>query len=292
MSDSQLKEVLDDFRARVDVALDQALRPQAGRPGRLVDAMRYATLGGGKRIRPTVCMMATRALGRDPRRAVMPAAALEMIHAYSLVHDDLPCMDDGQERRGKPSTHLAFGGAMAVLAGDALLTEAFGLVAAAPLPDSIRVGCVTTLAKAAGMAGMVGGQALDIDPEQELSTVDDIEVLHSAKTGSLFECAAELGAIIAGADDWQVQALWAFGSSLGSLFQVTDDLLDWDEDTKRDQIEGVTAAASANLVARIGPLAAHERAQRLYDQAVESLKDLDGTAGLEGLAAMVLRRRT
>ena len=289
MSQAPMKELLAGFRARVDVALDQALRPQAGRPGRLVEAMRYATLGGGKRIRPAVCMLATRTLGRDPRRAVMPAAALEMIHAYSLVHDDLPCMDDGQERRGKPSTHVAFGEAMAVLAGDGLLTEAFGLIAAAPLPDGVRVRCVATLAKAAGMGGMVGGQAVDIDPEQELKTVDDIEVLHSAKTGSLFECAAELGAVIAGADDWQVQALWAYGSSLGSLFQVTDDLLDWDEDSKKEVEEG---GASANLVARIGPLAAHERAQRLYDQAVESLKDLRGTSDLEALAATVLRRRS
>ena len=271
------------------MALDQALKPQAGRPPRLVEAMRYATLGGGKRLRPAVCMLGTRTLGRDPRRAVMPAAALEMVHAYSLVHDDLPCMDDGQERRGKPSTHVAFGEGMAVLAGDGLLTEAFGLVVNAPLPDSVRVRCVATLAKAAGMSGMVGGQALDIDPDLELKTVDDIEVLHSAKTGSMFECAAELGAVIADADDWQVQALWAYGSSLGSLFQVTDDLLDWDDDRKDAGEDG--GSASPNLVSRIGPLGAHERAQRLYDQAVESLKDLDGTAELEALAALVLRRR-
>ena len=251
--------------------------------------MRYAVLGDGKRIRPAVCMLATKTLGRDPRRAIGPAAALEMIHAYSLVHDDLPCMDDGQERRGKPATHVAFGEAMAVLAGDGLLTEAFGLLATSALPDSVRVRCLATLAKAAGIAGMVGGQAIDIYPQSDLDTVDGIEMLHSAKTGSLFECAAEMGAIAAGADDWQIQALWAFGSSLGSLFQVTDDLLDWQEDEPAEA--GGPESPSVNIVTRIGPMAAHERAQRLFDQAVESLKDLDGTAELEALAAMVLRRR-
>lgn len=285
-----IEELLADVRARVDLALDQALRPRPGRPPKLVQAMRYAVLGGGKRFRPAVCMLATRALGRDPRRAVLPATALEMIHAYALIHDDLPCMDDAVERRGRPCTHVQFGEAMGVLAGDALLTEAFGLLAgddgAAPLLSAAtRIRCLGTLVRAAGVGGMAGGQAMDIDPDHHLSTVDDVEMLHAAKTGSLFEAAAELGALVADADPWQVQALWAYGSSLGALFQVTDDLLDWKGD------ETPEGERRASLVARIGPLATHERAQRLYDQAVEALKDIPGTAYLEALASAVLRRR-
>ena len=286
MSGSDLDALLDDFRGRIEAGLDHALRPRPGLPERLVEAMRYATLGGGKRLRPTMCMLVTRTLGRDPDRALAPAVALEMIHAYSLVHDDLPCMDDSPERRGKPATHIQYGEALGVLVGDALLTEAFGVIAgAATLPDPVRSRCVGTLVRAAGAGGMVGGQVQDVEADVAAISLDAVETLHSTKTGALFECAAEMGAVVASADDWQVQALWAYGSSLGSLFQVTDDLLDWEEDEQGEDAHG------SNIVSKIGPMAAHERTQRLYDQAVEALKDIRDTEALEALAARVLRRR-
>jgi geranylgeranyl pyrophosphate synthase len=198
-------------------------------PGALLEGSRYALFPAGKRVRPVVARMAAEAVGGEPALAHQLGIGIELIHNYSLVHDDLPCMDDDDERRGKPSTHKAFGEGMAVLIGDALLTEAF--VAVASGPEAARL--TRLLARGAGGAGMVGGQVLDVDPDPA-SSVAGLERLHDMKTGALFRVAAEGGAIAAGAPEPRVEALARYGVALGLLFQLTDDILDAEQDADSD----------------------------------------------------------
>ncbi len=224
-----------DFAARlaenaavVEAALNDLLRVRQSWPERLTEAMRYAVLGGGKRLRPFVLMESAALFGTPPAGAVYAAAALECIHAYSLVHDDLPAMDDDDIRRGKPTVHREFGEATAILAGDALLTLAFEILADKIVhPDAeIRAELAASLARAAGAGGMAGGQALDLAGEGETLLEDDIATLQAMKTGALFRYAAEAGAIIAGAEQRDRERLAGFGAALGAAFQLADDLLD------------------------------------------------------------------
>jgi geranylgeranyl pyrophosphate synthase len=188
-------------------------------------AIRYALLAGGKRVRPALCLMTAKALGGDPKRAVPAALAIEFVHTYSLVHDDLPCMDDDDLRRGKPTTHKVYGEAQALLAGDALLTDAFGLVAALPQPSTAAM--VKELANAAGGKGMVLGQSLDLYwTARPGASRSDLDRIHELKTGRLLGCAAALGALAIEAPMATVDRLRRFGEGLGLAFQITDDLLD------------------------------------------------------------------
>jgi len=216
---------LDQYRQlwkpRIDAALSGILDGIGdGCPGVLREAMRHALLGGGKRLRPILCIAAARACGGDEESALRPGCALEMIHAYSLVHDDLPAMDDDYMRRGQPSCHKAFGEANAILAGDALLTHAF-YVLAKSAPSAVAM-----VAELAGPAGMVGGQADDVRGEGE------IESIHLRKTAALFMAAVGLGGMVAGASGEQLKALSAYGRALGLAFQITDDLQDGDQGAK------------------------------------------------------------
>jgi geranylgeranyl pyrophosphate synthase len=227
----ELTTFLEDVRIAVDADLVRRLAPPADDPGRLVEAMSYAATGPGKRLRPAVVIAAAQACG-GTRDAAMPAAsAIEMLHAYTLVHDDLPAMDDDDERRGRPTVHIAFGEAIAILAGDGLLTQAFGTLAelGPRAADAIAI-----LAQRAGARELLGGQAIDLTAPP--SSFAEIERLHAGKTGALFAAAAELGAIAAGADRETCAKLGRYGMAIGIAFQHADD---------RDDAEFVEHAAAA-----------------------------------------------
>ena len=232
-----LAHFLDDARVTVDAELDRRLQPSGADPGRLREAMHYAATGPGKRLRPALLMAAAEACGGTSStgaRALIGAAALEMLHAYTLVHDDLPAMDDDVERRGRPTVHVAFGEAIAILAGDGLLTQAFGT--AAELGGSA---CVV-LARRAGATELLAGQAMDLTSDLTKLDLAGIERVHAAKTGALFAAAGELGAIAAGADGGRIDVLGRYGMAIGIAFQHADD---------RDDAElvGHAAAAAARM---------------------------------------------
>ncbi|KQT85172.1 polyprenyl synthetase family protein [Aurantimonas sp. Leaf443] len=217
----------DEIETALGAALDPASPLLSGTPERLLAAMRYAALGGGKRLRPVLLAEVAALLGAPRQAALGPALALECIHCYSLVHDDLPAMDDDDLRRGRPTVHRAFDEATAILAGDALLTLAFGLVAAeATLAAQARVALVAALARAAGAAGMVGGQALDLGAETLTLSESEIATMQAMKTGALIAQACEAGAIVAGADAETRDRLVRYGEIVGLAFQLADDLLD------------------------------------------------------------------
>ena len=224
-----LEGYLDRQRRRIDGALETLLPPQEGPAATVARAMRHALMGGGKRLRPALAIAAYEACGRTDDRIVKPAAALEMIHTYSLVHDDLPAMDDDDLRRGRPTVHRAFGDAVAILAGDGLLTLAFEVLGCHPEGDEVataRTRGLVVVARAAGVSGMVGGQIADLESEQREIDGDRLRWIHLHKTGALFAGGAELGGIHAGADADRTAALRRFGRAVGLAFQIADDILD------------------------------------------------------------------
>jgi geranylgeranyl diphosphate synthase, type II len=225
-----LETDLTAWRAAVDAALEVAFPLDEGTPPRLLEAMRYAVFSGGKRVRPVLTLAACEVVGGSRARAMPFACALELIHTYSLVHDDLPAMDDDDLRRGRPTVHVVYGPALAILAGDALLTEAFRLAAAGArqsgLDPARALAVVERIAAAAGAAGMVGGQVLDLEATGRVADLDLVESIHRHKTAALIAAAVEAGALAGGASDEQQRALGAYGQALGLAFQVADDLLD------------------------------------------------------------------
>jgi len=212
-------------RAMVEDGLAKAFASQA-RYADLREAMEYSLLAGGKRIRPVLTLETCRLCGGRPETALPFACAVEMVHTYSLIHDDLPAMDDDELRRGKPTNHVVYGEATAILAGDALLTAAFEQLTRADLPAALVVEAVKCLSQAAGPAGMVGGQALDMAGEGRALDRKELELLQSLKTGALISAAAELGCIAAGGSREQRQRVRAYTRALGRAFQIRDDMLD------------------------------------------------------------------
>lgn len=220
-------------RRGVERALRRLLAAERGIPRRLKDAMGHSLLAGGKRLRPILVLWTwdavaarRRSTPADREAALVAACGLEMLHTYSLIHDDLPAMDDDALRRGKPTTHIAFDEATAILAGDALQTRAFGLLADAPLPATLRVACLQTLAHASGASGMCGGQALDIDATGQQQTLAALTRMHALKTGALIRAAVRMGALCGQAHEPQLAQLDSFADALGLAFQVRDDILD------------------------------------------------------------------
>jgi farnesyl diphosphate synthase len=287
----QFRERLDQVAQATESMLDSLLStdPLVGeiaRPARLVEAMRYAALGGGKRLRPFLVVETARLFGLDDEGVLRTAAALEMIHCYSLVHDDLPAMDDDDLRRGRPTAHRAFDEATAILAGDALLTYAFDVISdpATHADPAVRSELVLKLARAAGLGGMVGGQALDLAAEQksELHTESSVRELQAMKTGALLLYAVEAGAILGLADQKQSAALSRYGAALGAAFQVADDILDEEGDEAAlGKRAGKDAGRNkATLVAALGIGAARKRRDKLAEDAITALKDGGfGTSG-------------
>jgi geranylgeranyl diphosphate synthase type II len=214
----------EQWKPRIDEALLRHAEDVSGCPVPLAEAIRYALLSPGKRLRPLLTLAAAEAFGGNPETAMDVACAVEMIHAYSLVHDDVPAMDNSDLRRGKPTVHVAFGEAEAILAGDALLTLAFDIIASSPFPPERVVDCIRVLAAASGRSGMVGGQSDDL----RLAAKDDASLvsLHERKTGSLIAASLEMGGVIAGASAEERRMLQSIGKDAGIAFQIADDLLD------------------------------------------------------------------
>jgi geranylgeranyl pyrophosphate synthase len=260
---------LDEVRRQIDDDLEQRLASPEPDPGRLGEAMHYAALGPGKRLRPALVIAAAEACGAAPGAALPAAAAIEMLHAYTLVHDDLPAMDDDDVRRGRPTVHVAFGEAIAILAGDGLLTAAFGALAEL---GPHAADAVAVLARRAGRGELLAGQAIDLtSAPAELREITAIERLHAAKTGALFAAAAELGAIAAGAAPELRARLARYGMAIGVAFQHADD---------RDDAEFVELAAAAGA-----------RMRALCDEARDIAHDLGPRgATLEQLAAWIAAR--
>lgn len=217
---------LKEYKALIDTKLAEYFRaddmPQAG----LFEAMRYSLNAGGKRIRPILVLEFCRITGGDSDKALPVACAIEMLHTYSLIHDDLPCMDNDDLRRGKPTNHVVYGECTATLAGDALQAEAFGTILRSELPAESRAECARILADAVGADGMCGGQFLDMIGENKLLTADELDEINSRKTGALLIAACTMGVAAAGGNEKQSEAARRFGASIGAAFQIRDDMLD------------------------------------------------------------------
>jgi len=227
---------VNDPKQTVQADLERLLPPlqailtqpfQGGEALRLAEAARYSLEAGGKRVRPVLCMLASEAVGGTAEQALPGALALEYIHTYSLIHDDLPAMDDDDLRRGRPTSHKVFGEGHAILAGDALLTEAFGVLAAADLDPIRRAEALVLLAEGAGWRGMAGGQALDLEGERlDSYDLEHLQRIHRLKTGALLRASLEIGAVLGGASPADRLALRAYGEAIGLAFQIQDDILD------------------------------------------------------------------
>jgi len=218
------------WATRCESTLERAIAERGELAPRLTEAMRYSVLGGGKRLRPLLVYATGTAFGADENALDFPAAALETVHAYSLVHDDLPAMDDDVLRRGRPTVHVAFDEATAILAGDGLQTLAFELLGEAPVPADSRIAMIRELAKAAGMQGMVGGQAIDLASVGKKLSLEALKQMHGAKTGALIRASVALGALAAGCDGAVRHTLDEYAKALGLAFQIRDDLLDIEGD--------------------------------------------------------------
>jgi farnesyl diphosphate synthase len=279
------------WRARVDAALEAVLPPAGASPMRLHAAMRHAALDGGKRMRPLLVYATGIAFGADAALLDAPAVAVECIHAYSLVHDDLPAMDDDALRRGKPTVHVAFDEATAILAGDALQSLAFEAIAASALPASTRVAMLRELAIAAGARGMCGGQALDIDATGGggAIAVDALQRLHALKTGALLRASVRLGAFAADVDAGTHARLDAFADALGLAFQVRDDLLDIEGDSAAlgKTVGKDVAQAKATFPALLGI----EASRACLDTLATTMRDALAPFGDRAAALAALGRR-
>jgi farnesyl diphosphate synthase len=289
---------LERVAGLVDARLDELIPPEAARSGeaRLIEAMRYAVLGGGKRLRPYLLMEAARLFGVAEEGALDAGAALECVHGYSLVHDDLPAMDDDKLRRGRPTVHIAFGEATAILAGDALLTLAFEILSRPSVHQdaSMRVELVGLLAQAAGAHGMVGGQALDLAAEGQSVSAMEVSRMQAMKTGALFAFACDAGAVLGRADPVAREALAAYAAAFGQAFQLADDLLDVEGDAAA---MGKAAAkdvgrGKATLVALLGIDTARIRLAALVEDAEAALAPFgEKAAALKEAARFVALRR-
>lgn len=264
--------------------------------GKVIEAMRYSTLGAGKRLRPFLTVESAKLFGVNPEAAMMTAAAIEFVHTYSLVHDDLPAMDNDDFRRGKPSCHKQFGEAAAILAGDALLTYAFEVLSNPRVHPDANVRCelIRSVARASGVRGMVGGQMMDLDAEKQTLSVDEVIRLQRLKTGELFAVSCEAGAILGKSAEPLRARLQRYAHDMGLAFQITDDLLDV-EGTRTETGKGVkkdAAKGKATLIAALGVERAREQAATLSQQAIEHLSAFDARADqLRALAKFVVTRK-
>jgi len=291
-----LREYLARQQKLVDAELDRLVPPESAAPETIHRAMRYSLFAGGKRIRPILCIEAARAVSDSADGVVAAACALELIHTYSLIHDDLPALDNDDYRRGKLTNHKVFGDAMAILAGDALLTIAFEVLAKLEAPAERVVRLVAELATASGtVGGMIGGQVADLEGEGKPPEAALLETIHRAKTGALLRASLRLGAIHAGADETQYQALSCYGEHIGLAFQIVDDILDVEESS---EALGKTAGKDAaqqkiTFPAVYGLETSRRMAQEECARAHQVLEPFgDRAARLHELADLIVQRKS
>ena len=294
MNKADLPRAIAQSAAAVDSVLERVLPKPHGAQARVQEAMRYATFAGGKRLRPFLVLYSARLFGVDDARALRVGAAIEALHTYSLVHDDLPCMDNDELRRGRPTTHRAFDEMTAVLAGDALLTIAFEILAdAATHPDAeVRVGLIARLTEAAGHDGMIGGQIIDMLAEEKFG-LDDVINLQRLKTGQLFEFSCEAGPILGKASSEDRKRLKDYAREMGLVFQITDDLLDVTSTAeKTGKAVGKDAGmGKATLVTLLGVEGARAEAEKRAKAAIAALGPRAARAPeLSGLPLFLLDR--
>lgn len=292
-----LEVYLSQQQQRIEMALDRFLPSLDSYPPRLMDAMRYSVFAGGKRLRPILMLAATEAVGGETE-AILPAAcAIECVHTYSMIHDDLPAMDDDDVRRGKPTNHVVYGEAMAILAGDALLTHAFELLSRAPLVDrfsaSVLLQVHQCLASASGGFGMIGGQVIDIISEGQEVELATVEYIHRHKTAALIEASVVMGGLLGGGTDEEVQALRTYGHQIGWAFQIADDILDVEGDAA---ILGKAVGRDAELAkatypAVVGVDVSRQRARELMEEGIQALDVLrHDTVWLRQIASYIVSR--
>jgi len=283
------RPALDRMRQMIDEYLDANLPPVTQYPSILHEAIRYSALARAKRIRPALALTVYEALGgRDMAYALGPACALELVHTYSLIHDDLPCMDNDDLRRGQPTLHRKFGEGVAVLAGDALHDLAFQWVAV-----SGNCQLALELAQAIGSYGMIGGQMADMEAEGKRVDADEVSFIHKLKTAALIRCSARFGGILAGADERTLAALSVYGEKVGLAFQIVDDILDLEGDADKlgKQVGSDVKNAKATYPGAVGIASARAEASRLVDEAVTALDDMAyPTARLIELAKYITGR--
>ena len=287
----QLKSQLKEYADYIDTYLDEQCLHHGSEPQQeLFSSMRYSLLAGGKRLRPVFVFEFCRLCGGNWREAAPFAAAVEMIHTYSLIHDDLPCMDNDDFRRGKPTNHKVYGEAMAVLAGDALLTEAFGSIAKANCSAESRIRAVEVLSECSGALGMVGGQVLDIQSEQRQCTKQEVLDIQSRKTGALIRAACILGVIAGDGTPEQIGAAAEFATHLGLAFQIRDDILDVIGDAKELGKSVGTDTNKNTFVQLYGLDRCNELVQEHTQQAVAALDSFTGTEFMRALALYLTTR--
>ena len=291
-----LREYLAQPQKRVDAELDRLVPPESAAPETIHRAMRYSLFAGGKRIRPILCIEAARATADGCDGVISAACALELIHTYSLIHDDLPAMDNDDYRRGKLTNHKVFGEAIAVLAGDALLTLAFQVLAELDAPGDRKTRLIAELSVASGtVGGMIGGQVADLEGEGKPPDAQLLETIHRAKTGALLRASLRMGAIYAGASDAEYSALSCYGEHVGLAFQIVDDILDVEESS---EALGKTAGKDAaqhkiTFPAVYGLDASRRMAQEECRRAHEVLQPFGGRAGrLHELADLIVQRKS
>ena len=289
MKPEDLKQMEAD-RALVEDYLSRCFVYDGEPQQRLFEAMRYSLLAGGKRLRPVLTLSFARACGLDAAQALPFAAAVEMVHTYSLIHDDLPCMDNDDYRRGAPTCHKVYGEALALLAGDALLTAAFTRLGMSSLPAERIALAMTMLGECAGELGMVGGQMLDLDGEDKTLTEDEIGAIHVRKTGSLIGAACTLGVIAAGGSDEQLDAAAQYAAGVGLAFQIRDDMLDLIGDAQKlGKLTGMDE--HKNTYARLLSLdECRRRIDRLTAHAIRALDVFDDPGYLKELALELAER--
>jgi geranylgeranyl diphosphate synthase type II len=293
-----LKAYLNDRQTIVEEALLRYLPSEDNIPAEIFKAIHYSVFAGGKRIRPILCLAAVEAVGGDMAPAMPVACALELIHTYSLIHDDLPAMDNDDFRRGKPTSHKVFGEAIAILAGDALLTEAFVLLSRAEkvrLPAERRLAVIQIIAQAAGLSGMVGGQTLDLLAEKTTPDLEALRDIHRRKTGTLIVAAVKSGAIISSAREDKVQALIKYGMNIGLAFQIADDILNVEGDSKLmgKQTGSDAARGKVTYPSILGLENARKKLAEYLAAAIQSLSGFDDRAlPLRAIASYIINRKS
>lgn len=298
MPDFDLKRYLAARKELVDETLERLLPPAVGLEKSVIDAARYSLFAGGKRLRPILCMQAAEVVGATYENVLPVACAIEMIHTYSLIHDDLPAMDNDDFRRGVPTNHKVYGEAIAILAGDALLTEAFGLIsdmhADNRIPAKKILRAISILVRASGYRGMIGGQVIDLESENRDVDLATVEYMHVHKTGAILAACLELGALLGGGADSDIASLVKYGQHFGLAFQITDDLLDVEGDPRvmGKQTGSDAAKNKKTYPALLGVSKSRESARLHVDEALNAIRSYGQSAEpLRAIARYLLVRQ-